>query len=124
MRKPYLIIFAILTAAAITSAGCNNHKVKVLSVNEVLTNPQPYKGSVTIIGVVASISNSNTKEFTLMDIADVRNDKPVRDTFYLSVISSNRAPNVGEAVKVTGQLMEHGLYVAATKVKRWKIRSV
>lgn len=124
MWKPHLIIVAILTAAAITSAGCNNHQAKVLSVNEVLTNPQPYQGPVTIMGIVASASYNNPKEFTLMDVADARSNKPVRDTIYLPVISTGRAPKAGEIVKVTGQLMEHGLYVSATKVQRWKIRPV
>lgn len=86
-----------------------------------LTNPLPYQGPVTIIGVVASISNDNPKEFTLMDVADARSNKPGRDIFYLPVKSTNRAPKAGEVVKVTGQLMEHGLYIAATKVKRWKL---
>lgn len=124
MWKPHFIIVAILTAAAITSAGCNNHQEKVLSVNEVLTNPQPYQGQITILGIVACASYNNPKEFTLMEVADVRSNKPVRDTIYLPVISTGRAPKAGEIVKVTGQLMEHGLYVSATKVQRWKIRPV
>lgn len=122
MWKPHMIIVAILFAAAITCAGCNNNQAKSLNVNDVLINPQPYKGLVTIIGIVASRSNNNPTEFTLIDVADTQSNKPVRDIFYLPVISSNRAPNIGEAVKVTGQLMEHGLYVSATKVQRWRIR--
>lgn len=124
MWKPHIIIVAILFAAAITSAGCNNNLAKVLSVNEVLTNPQPYQGPITIMGIVVSASYNNPKEFTLMDVADARNNKPARDTIYLPVISTKRAPKAGEVVKVTGQLVEHGLYVAATKVKRCKLRSV
>ena len=124
MWKSHIIIVAILFAAAITSAGCNNNQAKVLSVNEVLTNPQLYQGPVTIIGIVASASYNNPKEFTLMDVADARSNKPARYTIYLSVISTKRAPKAGEVVKVTGQLVEHGLYFAATKVKRWKLGPV
>ncbi|MHB8123513.1 MAG: hypothetical protein ACYDG4_15320 [Desulfuromonadaceae bacterium] len=120
MRKPHIIIVAILVAAAIASAGCNNNQAKVLSVKDVESSQLPSKEPVTIIGIVASVSN-NPKEFTLMDVSDAQSNKPVRDTFYLRVISTGRAPKAGEVVKVTGQLVEHGLYFAATKVKRWKL---
>lgn len=123
MRKPLIITIAILFAAVMTCNGCNNKQTKILSVKDVESNQLPSKEPVTIMGIVASVSY-NPKEFTLMDVADARSNKSARDTFYLRILSKKRAPNVGEAVKVTGQLMEHGLYVAATKVKRWKIRSV
>lgn len=123
MWKSQIIMIAILFAVAITSAGCNSKQTKVLNVKDVETNPLTTKDSVTILGIVASVSN-NPKEFTLMDVADARSNKPARDTFYLRILSKKRAPNVGEAVKVTGQLMEHGSYVFATTVKRWKLRPV
>ncbi|MHB8123506.1 MAG: hypothetical protein ACYDG4_15285 [Desulfuromonadaceae bacterium] len=91
---------------------------------DVEANQLPTKDAVTIVGIVACVSYNNPKEFTLMDLADARNNKSVRDTFYLRVVSKSRVPKAGEAVKVTGQLMEHGMYVNATKVKRWKLDSV
>lgn len=121
MRKSYIIVVAIIFAAAVTS-GCNNNQAKVLNVMDVMNDPKPFQ-PVAVIGVVASVSN-NPKEFTLMDVADAQNNKPARDTQYLRVISKKRAPMAGELVKVTGQLMEHGMYVNATKVKRWKLDSV
>lgn len=104
------------------SSGCNSKQTKVLSVKDVETNPLPYKDPVTIMGIVASVSNNNPKNFSLMDVEDARSSKPARGTFYLPVISTKRAPKAGQAVKVTGQLMEPGLYVAATKVKKWKTK--
>lgn len=123
MWIPHIIKVAILFAAAMTCTGCNYKQTKILSVKDVETNQLPSKEPVTIMGIVASVSN-NPKEFTLMDVADARSNKPARDTFYLRILSKKRAPNIGEAVKVTGQLMEHGLYVSATRVQRWRIRPV
>lgn len=124
MRKPIIISIIILFTAAFTITGCNQKQIKTLSVKDIEANPLPTKNAVTIIGIVANVSYNNPKEFTLMDVADAQNNKPDRDTFYLRVVSSNRVPKAGETVKVTGQLMEHGHHVAATKVKRWKPGSV
>lgn len=123
MWKSQIIMIALLFAVAISSAGCNSKQTKILSVKDVESNPLTTKDPITIIGIVASVSD-NSKEFTLMDVADARNNKPVRDTFYLRVLSKKSSPKTGEMVKVTGQLMEHGLYVDAFKVKRWKLRPV
>ena len=124
MRKQFLITIAILFAAAMTCIGCNNRQTKILSIKDVESNPLTTKDPVTIIGIVASVSSGNPNRFTLMDVADAQNNKPVRDTFYLPVISTGRAPKAAEMVKVTGQLMEHGMYVSATKVRRWELRPV
>lgn len=121
MWRPYIIIVVILFTAAVTS-GCNKKQAKVQNVMDIMENPQPFQ-AVSVIGVVASVS-SNPNEFTLMNVADAQNNKPVRDTQYLRIISNKRAPMAGVLVKVTGQLMEHGMYVNATKVKRWKLDSV
>lgn len=124
MRNPLIITVALLFAAAMASSGCNSKQTKVLRVKDVEANPLPYKDPVTIVGVVASVSNNKPKEFTLMDVEDARISKPSHGIFYLPVISTKRAPKAGEAVKVTGQLVERGLHVAATKVKRWKLDPV
>jgi hypothetical protein len=119
MEKPLIILTAIIIAAAITCSGCNNKNEKVLSVRDVQINFQSYQGTVTIVGIVASVSPDNPKEFGLIDVADARSNKPDSGTFCLPVISKGRAPKRGEAVKVTGQFAGKGLYFVATKVMRY-----
>jgi hypothetical protein len=116
-----ILIKVLLLTVIITSVGCNNSQQKVLSVRDVQTNEQQARNPVTIIGVVLSVSVDNPKEFALIDLDEASAGKPGREIFYLPVVSKSRAPKAGAVVKVTGIVMDHGLYVAATKVKRWKL---
>jgi len=120
MRRSVLIKVLLLTVI-ITSVGCNNSQQKLLSVRDVQTNERQTSNPVIIVGVVLSVSVDNPKEFALMDLDDARAGKPGREIFYLPVVSKSRAPKAGAVVKITGKVMEHGLYVAATKVERWKL---
>lgn len=116
-----VLVKVLLLTVIITSIGCNNSQQKVLSVRDVQTNERQASNPVTIVGVVLSVSVDNPREFALMDLDDARAGKPGRDIFYLPVLSKSRAPKAGAVVKVTGKVMEHGLYVAATKVRLWKL---
>lgn len=124
MEKPHIIVVAILFAAAITSSGYNKNQTKRLSVKDFQPSPRPYQGPITIIGIVAGVSCKNSKKSILMDVSEAQSDKPGRDIFYLPVMSTNRTPEAGEMIKVARQLMEHGLPVATTGVKRWKLKTV
>ncbi len=54
MGKLLVIVAAILLQPHITCAECNNGQENALNVNDALISPQPYKGSVKILGIVAS----------------------------------------------------------------------
>ena len=117
MQKSKICFAALLLAATLSTVGCNDNQAKGLNVMDVIINSQPFQ-PVSVIGIVANVSPYDPKIFTLMDIEDARNKKPSRDVSYLQVICKSRTPKAGEVVKVIEQLMEHGLYVNATKVKR------
>ena len=116
-----VIIVAVLIAAIFTGPGCDLDQAKPLGVKDVLRNMLHDSKPVTIMGIVVRVSSDNPKEFALMDVDDARANQSGRDEFYLPVIAKSHAPKTGEIVKVTGILMEHGQYVAATKVKRWRL---
>lgn len=77
MGKSLSIVVAVLFAAVITSAGCDNNQEKVLSVKDVQAN-QLHQGPITLIGIVMSVSSDNPKQFTLMDVDDARIGKTGR----------------------------------------------
>ena len=116
-----VVIVAVLLAAIISGPGCDTDQAKPLGAKDVLRNRLHDSEPVTIMGIVVRVSSDNPKEFALMDVDDARADQPGRDAFYLPVVATSHAPKAGEVAKVTGKLMEHGQYVAATKVKRWRL---
>lgn len=122
MKKHFIIIVAIIITG-ISFAGFSSGMEKkvqtkgILSVNDIQADPAAYTGSVTINGVVSSISKEDPKLFAIIDTAEAKFCKIVTcANFYLSVQYAGNRPKEGDEINVTGSFGEKGRVFNATKV--------
>ena len=121
--KKYIFALAAIVITGIAFAGFSSgmgRKVQtksVLSVNDIQADPAAYTGTITINGVVASVSKQDPKVFGIIDTAEVKLCKVVTcATFYLPVKYAGQPPKEGDEVNVTGSFGEKGRVFNAGKV--------
>ncbi len=121
--KKYIFALAAIVVTSVAFAGFSSGMGKkvqtksVLSVNDIQADPAAYTGTVTINGVVASISKQNPKVFGIIDTAEAKLCKILTcATFYLPVKHTGNAPKEGDEVNVTGSFGDKGRGFNATKV--------
>jgi hypothetical protein len=121
--KKYIFALAAMVITAFAFAGLSSGMGKrvqtkaVLSVNDIQADPAAYTGSVTINGVVASISKQDPQLFAIIDTAEAKLCKIVTcATFYLPVKYAGNRPKEGDEVNVTGSFGDKGRVFNAVKV--------
>ena len=121
--KKYIIALVAIVITGVAFAGFSSGMGKkvqtksVLSVNDIQADPAAYTGTVTINGVVASISKQDPKLFGIIDTAEAKLCKILTcATFYLPVKYAGQTPKEGDEVNVTGSFGAKGRGFNATKV--------
>jgi hypothetical protein len=125
--KKYIIVFSAIILAAVIAFSCSNGKTettgtaqtsRILSVNDIQTDPYAYKGTITITGVVAKFSEQDPKVFAMVDASEAKHCRQTGCArFYLFVRYEGNIPKEWDEVNVTGTFVEGGkLLFAATKV--------
>ena len=121
--KKYAFALAAIVVTVIAFADFSSGMGKkvqtkgVLSVTDIQADPAAYKGTITINGVVASISKQDPKLFGIIDTAEAKLCKILTcATFYLKVKNAGNMPKEGDEVNVTGSFGEKGRVFNATKV--------
>jgi len=121
--KKYMLMFGVIifiTSIAIISLGGGKSKTikgGVLSINDIQADPSAYKGTITIIGVVAVFSKRDPKTFAIIDTSEAKLCKTTGCArFYLPVSYEGTVPKVWDEVNVTGSFADGGKLFVATKV--------
>ena len=121
--KKYIFALAAIVITSVAFAGFSSGMGKrvqtkgVLTVTDIQADPAAYTGTVTINGVVSSISKQGPKLFSIIDTAEAKLCKTITcATFYLPVKYAGQTPKEGDEVKVTGSFGEKGRVFNATKV--------
>lgn len=125
MKRYILALAAIILVTGMVFAGLSKEEKEaiktggVLSVSDIQTDPEVYKGTITVAGVVARVSRQNRKLFTLIDTAEAKHCKSTGCAkFYLPVSYAGAVPKEWDEVKVTGQIVDtNGLVFQAAKLE-------
>ena len=126
MKSKYAVVLtiAVIVIAAIGivfwSSGSSKLKTVraggVLTVNDIQADPTAYKGTITIKGVMAGVSDKDPKIFGLIDTSEAITCKQTGcANFYLPVKYEGTQPKDWDEVNVTGNFINGGVFVA-TKV--------
>lgn len=118
----YIIALAAIVITGVAFAGFSSGMGKkvqtkgILSVNDIQADPAAYTGTITINGVVASISKQDPQIFGIIDTEEAKLCKILTcATFYLPVKCAGNRPKEGDEVNVTGNFGEKGRVFNAVK---------
>ena len=117
-----LLLTISMNDAAAQSAQPSKSEQKSVSVNELAGNPSAYMGSVTVIGVVGTVTAG--KGFTLVDTREYRacglSCLTEPGTKIIPVRWSGASPTVEQTVRVEGELTrkDKGLSFLARKIDK------
>lgn len=82
---------------------------KILNVNDIQADPSSFTGTITINGVMAGVSQTDSKLFGLVDTAEVKSCKSIGcSTFILPTKYDGKLPQVGDEINVTGSFVGSG----------------
>lgn len=124
--KKNILFFAILALIVVVatiglSSGKSkaNSKSRILTVSDVQANPNAYKGSITITGVVAKFSKEDPKVFAIIDTSEAKHCKSTGCAkFYLPLKYDKQVPKEWDEINATGQFVEKGgLLFEASKIE-------
>ncbi len=122
--KKYIVlaIVALVVGVAVTSFSSDIPKTtaknRILTVSDVQANPNAYKGSITITGVVARFSKEDPKLFAIIDTAEAKHCKSLGCAkFSLPIKYEKTMPKEWDEINATGQFIDKGgLLFEATKI--------
>ncbi len=125
MKKTLLFVailsFIVVIATIELSSGKSkaNSKSRMLTVSDVQANPNAYKGSIIITGVVARFSKEDPKLFAIIDTAEAKHCKSLGCAkFSLPIKYEKTMPKEWDEINATGQFVEKGgLLFEATNVE-------
>src|SRR5512135_1430746 len=124
--KKNILFFAILAfIVVVATIGLSSGKSKatsksrILTVSDVQANPNAYKGSITITGVVAKFSKEDPKVFAIIDTSEAKHCKSTGCAkFYLPLKCDKQVPKEWDEINATGQFVDKGgLLFEASKIE-------
>ena len=95
--------FGIFLAIALTMAN----RTSALSVNEVVSTPAAFNGTITVTGVVAGVSDQDPDVVGMMDKKELQCKTTNCRKQYLPFRSQNYRPVRGDEVLVTGKFEQN-----------------
>jgi hypothetical protein len=123
MKRIIIALTASMLISGIVFIGLGNGKTKtvkeggILSVNDISADPTAFKGTITITGVVAQISNKDNV-FAIVDTSEAKHCKSTGCArFYLPVQYEGKLPKEWDEVNITGSFAQGGKLFQATKVE-------
>ncbi|MBR0600058.1 hypothetical protein [Sinanaerobacter chloroacetimidivorans] len=120
MKKYIIPVIAIIMVGLAVLTFIYNHKQqdtnssltnssKILNVNDIQADPSSFTGTITINGVMAGVSQTDSKLFGLVDTAEVKACESVGcGTFILPTKYDGKLPQVGDEINVTGSFVGSG----------------
>jgi hypothetical protein len=121
----FLIVSIIIVVFCISCTGKNNETGKILSIYDIQSDPLSFTGKITINGVAAAFSESDTTLFGVMDTAELMACKNLycgAFTLPARYTGNNQLPELSDVIDMNGSFVEteNGIYFAVTdfEVKR------
>ncbi len=118
MRKSIFIFMAITLIGIFVFADPSSGQTKapnegkILRVSDIHAAPSAYKGAITVTGVVANKSRTNSKVFAIVDTSEAKTCKSTGCAkFYLPVSYEGEIPKEWDEVNITGTIVK-GVLVA------------
>ncbi len=118
MRKSIFVFVMITLIEIVGFADLSSAKPKalkegiILSVGDIHADPSAYKGMITVTGVVANKSRTNSKVFAIVDTSEAKTCKTTGcSKFYLPVSYEGEIPKEWDEVNITGTIVK-GVLVA------------
>lgn len=99
IRNLFLLV-AVLSMVALAS-GCKNEP-PALQVNDVVSDPGAFTGSLTVVGIVYAFAQSDTTVAGIMDKKELQCTTPNCEKVLLPVKITGTLPAIGDEVKVSG----------------------
>ena len=116
-----ILAFIVVVATIGLSIGKSKavSKSRILTVSDVQANPNAYRGSITITGVVAKFSKEDPKVFAIIDTSEAKHCKSTGCAkFYLPLKYDKQVPKEWDEINVTGQFVDNGgLLFEASKIE-------
>lgn len=117
--RNHIFVFAIIALSGIFGfTGLSGGKPKVvkeggiLSVSDIQAEPSACKGTITVTGVVARKSRTDSKIFAIVDTSEAKSCKSTGCAkFYLPVSYEGEIPKEWDEVNITGTIVK-GVLVA------------
>ena len=121
MKRHFYALAAMMLLATLILFGCSNPTASkekeggILSVADLESNPSSLKGSLTVTGVVARVSEKDKKLFAIIDTDEAKDCKSIGCAkFYLPIRFDGPIPQEWDEVKLTGRIVdEKGLVFKA-----------
>ena len=121
----FQLIALTILALCVACTGKNSDNTRVLSINDIKSDPLSFTGEITISGVASAFSENDTTFFAIMDTAELMACKNLYcGAFALPVqyTGDNPLPDLADVVDMNGSFVqtENGIYfsVREFEVKR------
>ena len=102
MKKYVYMAVAVVAVGVVTFAFMSKGHAKALGVNDVASDPAAFKGTITITGIMAGVSQHDPTVFGIMDKKELQCTTPGCNKLYLPVRTSGKMPVPGDEVRATG----------------------
>ena len=102
VAKSILLVFSVLAVLAIT--GCNTEST--FQVNDVVSDPGAFSGSLTIEGVVYAYAQDDEMILGVMDKKELQCTTPNCNKALLPVKVANPRPEIGDEVVISGSIVK------------------
>lgn len=115
----YSIVAAFAVIVAIAFVVVNRSDASALNVNDVGSDPAAFSGVITIIGIVAGVSQQDPTIIGMMDKKELQCTSPNCNKLYIPFKARDYSPLRGDEVRVTGSFvnMPGGYLFLADKIK-------
>ena len=119
MKKYIYVAVAVILGAAIAFTFVKQGEAKVLNVNDIGSDPAAFSGTITVTGIMAGVSQTDSSIFGIMDVKELQCTSANCNKVFIPIKYSGSQPVVGDEVKVTGNFMNTagGYLFIAEKLK-------
>ncbi len=114
----YLCVLVATLSLTVLIAACQQ-ETPALQVNDVVSDPGAFSGSLTLVGIVNAYAQSDPNILGVMDRKELQCTTPNCEKVLLAVKVSGPRPSIGDEVKVSGSFSREpwGYLLNADKVE-------
>jgi len=119
MKKYIYVVVALVIGAAVAFGMASQGNAKVLNVNDIGADPAAFTGTITVTGIMAGVSQTDSSIFGIMDIKELQCKSANCNKIFIPVKYQGQQPVVGDEVRLTGnfQKLPTGFLFTAEQMK-------